>query len=176
MNGYEKSTYSQLPEPGTPTYTEAWALIEAARRMAIALEISMKDGDLKSRNELRGALQTNWRLWTIFQAELTLENSDVPADIRTNMLTLCKFVDNQSVETMREPTPEKVAALIDINRNIASGLLDAINEGENSEATQPSEQAAPQPPQPASPPSPEPESQNAKQDEDAKPAPLSLDV
>jgi len=133
MSGYEKSTYSQLPQPGTPNYTEAWALIEAARRMAVALEVANKDDDLPSRNALRAALQTNWKLWTIFQAELTLGNSQVPDDIRQNMLTLCKYIDQHSVETLRDPSPERVASLIDINRNIGSGLLEAIQNAADSE-------------------------------------------
>ena len=33
-NQYKQSSYEQIPEPGNPTYTEAWALVEAARRMA----------------------------------------------------------------------------------------------------------------------------------------------
>ena len=117
--------YQQIPQPGSPTYTEAWALIEAARRMAVTIEAGTFD-DMNSRNSAREALRLNWRLWTIFQAELTVGNSQVPDDIRENMLNLCKFVDNHTVETMSKPTPEMVATLIDINRNIASGLLASL--------------------------------------------------
>ena len=121
------NAYPQTVEPGRPTYTEAWALIEAARRMAVAVESAAPD-NLQDRNKVRDALRLNWRLWTIFQSELLVrEESPVPEDIRINMLTLCKFVDKQTIETFKEPTPEKVAALIDINRNIASGLLASLN-------------------------------------------------
>lgn len=126
--GYSQGSvqgYSQIPQPGSPTYTEAWALIEAARRMAVAIESGHAD-DITHRNKVREALRLNWRLWTIFQAELTVGESQVPDEIRQNMLSLCKFVDSHTIETMATPTPEKIATLIDVNRNIASGLLASL--------------------------------------------------
>ena len=39
------------------------------------------------------------------------------------MLTLCNFVDKHTVGALVEPTPEKLSVLIDLNRNIASGLM-----------------------------------------------------
>lgn len=119
--------YQQTPQAGSPTYTEAWALIEAARRLAEIIQ----NGDLaesETRKNLRAALRLNWRLWTIFQAELTVGESKVPDEIRENMLNLCKFVDEHTISTMSGPTPEKVVTLIDLNRNIASGLLTSLDE------------------------------------------------
>ena len=122
----EGNGYDRAPQPGLPTYTEAWALIEAARRMAAAAD-SASQGDIRDRNRVRDALRLNWRLWTIFQAEMTVDNtSNLPDDIRTNMLTLCKFVDKHTVEALKDPAPEKISTLIDINRNIASGLLASL--------------------------------------------------
>lgn len=117
---------TNVPSPGYPTYTEAWALIEAARRMATAIEFGY-DGTLRSRNKVREAIQLNWRLWTVFQSNLTVGEHEVPDDIRTNILTLARFIDKHTVETLREPTPEKISTLIEINRNIGGGLLDSIN-------------------------------------------------
>ncbi len=140
-NQYKQSSYEQIPEPGNPTYTEAWALVEAARRMASPLEY----GDLndeKNKVLVRDSLRLNWRLWTIFQTELSLEDGPVPTEIRESMLSLCNFVDRHTVDTINEPTPEKIATLIEINRNIANGLLtslqtalDAVEAAENSEAS-----------------------------------------
>lgn len=124
---YQQSSYDQVPEPGNPTYTEAWALVEAARRMALPLEYGdIEEGE--NRDKLRDALRLNWRLWTIFQTELSLEDEGpVPTDIRESMLSLCNFVDKHTVDTINEPTPEKVATLIEINRNIANGLLTSLH-------------------------------------------------
>ena len=155
MKAYQQGSqqgYQHIPQPGSPTYTEAWALIEAARRMAVAIESGPAD-DLKARNVIRETLRLNWRLWTIFQAELTVGNSQVPDDVRENMLTLCKFVDNHTVETMSDLTPENIAVLIDLNRIIASGLLASLEETtEDEDAGQAEEAPANEetPPEPGS--------------------------
>ncbi len=118
--------YSQIPEPGNPTYTEAWALVEAARRMAVALQHGSLD-DPETKEMLRVALRLNWRLWTIFQSELSLEDEGpVPLNLRENMLNLCNYVDKHTVDTINDPTAEKISGLIEINRNIANGLLESL--------------------------------------------------
>lgn len=127
VKGYPQSggSYSRLPAPGSPTYTEAWALVEAARRLAVAIESGPIDSP-DVRKTVRDALRLNWRLWTIFQSELSAEECPVPVEIRQNMLSLCNFVDTQTVQAMADPTAEKIAALIEINRNIATGLLESL--------------------------------------------------
>lgn len=139
--------YGRIPQPGLPTYTEAWALIEAARRMAAASD-NADQSDIKDRNKVRDALRLNWRLWTIFQAEMTVDNnSNMPDEVRVNMLTLCKFVDKQSVEALKDPTPARIEPLIDINRNIAAGLLASLENANKANA----EAAAANESQPAQP-------------------------
>jgi len=112
-----------MPEPGNPTFTEAWALVEAAKRLAAPLEAGPLE-DEANRKTLNDALQLNWRLWTIFQSELNLrENPDMPEKMREDILQLCDFVDKQTADALKAPTPELVAGLIDINCNLANGLL-----------------------------------------------------
>lgn len=127
QRGYQQSgeSYSRLPAAGSPTYTEAWALVEAARRMAVAIESGPLDNP-DVRKNVRDALRLNWRLWTIFQSELSADESPVPIEIRQSMLSLCNFVDTFTVQAMAEPAAEKVATLIEINRNIATGLLESL--------------------------------------------------
>lgn len=115
------SGYGTVPQAGIPEYTEAWALIEAARRMAEATVAE------DSKTAMRDALRLNWRLWTIFQAELTAGTSAVPEEVRMNMLTLCKYIDQHTVDAIPYPTEEKIKVLVDINRNIANGLLEGLN-------------------------------------------------
>ncbi|MHC8509145.1 MAG: flagellar biosynthesis regulator FlaF [Rhodospirillales bacterium] len=117
----------QAPEAGNPRRTEAWALLEAAKRMAVA--VSGQDMDAKKQEqEMKSAIRLNWRLWTIFQAELTSAHSQAPEDIRDNMLTLCQFVDKHTVGCLAEATPEKLRHLIDLNRNIAAGLMGSASD------------------------------------------------
>ena len=141
-NQYKKSSYEQIPEPGNPTYTEAWALVEAARRMALPLEYG-DFNDEENKVRVRDSLRLNWRLWTIFQTELSLEDGHVPEEIRESMLNLCNFVDKHTVDTINAPTPEKMSTLIEINRNIANGLLTSLqNALDSAEAAEPSEEQA----------------------------------
>ena len=123
----QTDSYSRVPSPGIPTYTEAWALIEAARRMASSSDYADLN-DITDRNKVRDSIRLNWRLWTIFQAEMSADESEegMPDEIRTNMLTLCKFIDEHTVETLKSPEPEKIRTLIEINRNIAAGLLESL--------------------------------------------------
>lgn len=109
--------YSNVPSGGNPRQSEAWALTEAARRIADAKE------RFGAGPELLAAVRLNWRLWTIFQAELSSAGSQVPDDIRSNMLSLANFVDKTSVDIISDPVAEKANILITINRHIAAGLF-----------------------------------------------------
>lgn len=112
--------YRNVPTSGDPRKTEAWALTEAARRMKAAQE---KPNDIQAFLE---TLRLNWRLWTIFQAELSSPESPVPIGIRENMLSLCNYVDRVTVDMIADGELAKVeqaTSLININRELARGLL-----------------------------------------------------
>lgn len=127
--------YSSAPMGGNPRQTEAWALTEAARRIS---EARQNHG---AGPEFLAALRLNWRLWTIFQAELSANTSQVPDEIRGNMLSLCNFVDKTTVEIIADPQPEKADILITINRHIAAGLFTNPTEAGN-DTSAPSEPPA----------------------------------
>lgn len=109
--------YSNVPQTGNPTNTEAWALIEAARRMAEAVNHELAPA------AMRDAMRLNWRLWTIFQADLSADEDTVPLEIRQNILSLCQFIDKYTVEALIDPQPRHIETLVNINRNVAAGLL-----------------------------------------------------
>src|SRR5262245_41719645 len=104
-------------ESSTPQEIEGMALITAARRIADAKQAS--DGPAA----LLQALRQNWQLWTIFQAELCAPDCPVPRAIRQNLLSLANFIDKKTIELLRSPDPGKVDVLVNINRQIASGLM-----------------------------------------------------
>ena len=111
-------SYNQFHKAGgAPRETEGRALLEAARRLS---EAQQKPED---RNGLREAARLNWRLWTIFQAELSAPECPVPQEIRVNMLNLCNFVDRRTVAVLAEAKPQLLDVLINVNRQIAAGLL-----------------------------------------------------
>lgn len=111
-----------VPSPGNPRYNEAWALIEAARRIASVIQYGNLD-EREDKDKLRAALRLNLRVWTIFQSEQLVGENPLPMNIRQNILTLCKFIDAHTMRAIQKPTAEKAAVLIDINQNIAAGLL-----------------------------------------------------
>ena len=130
----------QPPENAPPQLTEAWALTEAGRRMALAAR------DVENPEGMRMALRLNWRLWTLFQAQLATGGSiDVPDDLRINLLTLCKFIDKHTVDSILKPTPEKLNTLVDLNRNIAAGLQESAKHSSPPVPESPPEEAPAQP-------------------------------
>lgn len=71
---------------------------------------------------LEDALSYNQRVWSFFQAELSMEDNPLPEEVKRNLLALSLFVDRRSFETLAYPAPEKLDALININLNVAAGL------------------------------------------------------
>ncbi len=72
--------------------------------------------------QLEDALSYNQRVWTFFQAELSVEENPLPEEIKRNLLALSLFVDRRSFDVLAYPAPEKLDILISINNNVAAGL------------------------------------------------------
>jgi flagellar protein FlaF len=98
---------------------EAAALFKAARLLE-ACQQSWGQADTGA--QLDQALGYNQRLWTLFQCELEAPDHPLPAEIRANLLQLSAFVDLRTWEIRADPAPEKLQALVDLNRIIGSGL------------------------------------------------------
>lgn len=98
---------------------EAMVLSKAAAMLA-AVRNDWHGPDLDRR--LEEALRYNLRLWTLLQTEIASRDNPLPPEIKINLLTLAKFVDKRSFETLAFPAPEKLDVLISINQNIAAGL------------------------------------------------------
>lgn len=72
---------------------------------------------------LAEALRQNQMVWSIFQSELARYDNPLPIEIRQDILSLSVFIDKRIIEVMAKPEPEKLKIIIDINLNIAAGLL-----------------------------------------------------
>lgn len=116
--------------------TEARALLEAARRLSV-----VKSEGSDDLTEYRAALRLNWRLWTIIQSDIASEENALPSEIKANVMSLSIFIDKHTVGALAEPDTSKLDVLIDINRNIASGLMETP-EQEAPPVPQPSEAAS----------------------------------
>jgi flagellar biosynthesis activator protein FlaF len=106
---------------------EAQALLEAARRLDAAMTGVARD-------DYRAALRLNWRLWTIIQADVSSDGSPLPDEIRRNILSLSVFIDKHTVKALADPDERKLRVLIDINRNIAAGLMTNVGGAETAVA------------------------------------------
>jgi flagellar protein FlaF len=96
---------------------EAGILLKAAARLQ-----SVREAWPNGRSDLDGALTFNRKLWTIFLDSALSKDSQLPEAVRKNIATLGVFVMRQTLATTSDPNPERLAALININREIAAGL------------------------------------------------------
>ncbi|MFL9824221.1 flagellar biosynthesis regulator FlaF [Rhodoplanes sp. SY1] len=111
--------YGQVAQQiANPRELEARLLLKAAARLQHVREDWEKD-----RSDLFDALLYNRKLWTVFLTSVTSPDHQMPAAIRQNVANLGLFVMNHTLDIQREPRPEALVALININREIAAGLL-----------------------------------------------------
>ena len=101
-----------------PRELEADLLLKAASRLQ-----AIHDGWDTKRPELDGALLYNRKLWSIFISSVTSSDHALPVAIRQNIANLGLFVMNQTITMMKDPRREQLSPLININREIAAGLL-----------------------------------------------------
>lgn len=101
--------------------TEARVLNKAAQQL-IACQKKWESNDRESM--LNDAIKFNQRIWSIFQAELMKKDNPIPEEIRSNLLRLSAFIDKRIFEIMAFPDKDKLSILININKNIAAGLMD----------------------------------------------------
>ena len=73
-------------------------------------------------HELNTALMFNRKLWTVFLGSVTGEESQLPKSLRESIANLGLFVMKQTMTIQAEPTADKLTVLININRELATGL------------------------------------------------------
>lgn len=98
---------------------EASVIDLATQKLLAAQQIMMESNNPSALDE---ALRFNQKVWTFFQAEMLDAENPMPIEIKQNILTLISFIDKHTFMIMADPSPDKLDALININRNIASGL------------------------------------------------------
>jgi flagellar biosynthesis activator protein FlaF len=101
----------------SPRELEAAILMKAATRLQ-----AIRDDWDGRRRELFEALTYNRKLWTVLVSSTTEADNPLPVGIKQNVANLGIFIFNHTLAVMTQPTPERLAILIDINREIAAGL------------------------------------------------------
>ncbi len=101
----------------SPRELEASVLLKAASRLQ-----AVRDDWHGRQGELDEALTFNRKLWTILVTSVTDADNPLPQAIKNNIANLAIFVFERTITVMAEPGPEKLGALVTINREIAAGL------------------------------------------------------
>jgi flagellar protein FlaF len=91
--------------------------------MKAATRLQMIRDDWNGRRaELDDALTFNRKLWTVLVTSATDAESPLPPAVKNGIANLALFVFNRTLTIASEPTPDKLAVLVNINREVAAGL------------------------------------------------------
>lgn len=104
-------------QTSSPREMEADLLLKAAARLQA---VNDNWGD---RDRIDEALLYNRKLWSIFLTSVTRADNPLPDLVRQNIANLGVFVMSQTISLMTEPQREKLTPLININRELAAGLM-----------------------------------------------------
>ena len=113
LQAYEQTQKSALP----PREVEAMAFTKAA------LMLDEAKGQTDDYDAYAAALKFNQLLWTIIQADIVDTANKLPPQLKANILSLSIFVDKQTVKALADTNGDYLDSLIDINKNLAEGLL-----------------------------------------------------
>jgi flagellar biosynthesis activator protein FlaF len=108
-------------QTSSPRELEASLLLQAAARLQAVQENWNSDGGVRAK--LDDALLYNRKLWSVFVGDMADAHHPMPRELRQNFLNIGLFVMNHTVAVMSNPQPERLGSLININREIAAGLL-----------------------------------------------------
>lgn len=101
-----------------PRELEAQLLIRAANRLQ-----SIIDGRVSDSEEMREALRYNRKLWTLLSTSATAADNPLPPAIKQNIGNIAMFVLPHCVELENTPVPQRMVSLVNINRELAAGLM-----------------------------------------------------
>lgn len=115
---------------GNQREMEARILYKSNRQLQLLID----HWDTREKDALDVALKYNRDIWMLFY-DTALENKDGnrPNDLRSNIVNLANFIFKRELDVLSDPKPEKLQILININNEIAAGLM-----------TQPQGEASPQ--------------------------------
>ncbi len=105
-------------QTASPRELEADLLLSAAARLQ-----AIRDGWDDMSPDLDAALMYNRKLWSVFVTSATSTENPMPANLRQNVANLGIFVFKQTMAILADPKPENLGSLININRELAAGLM-----------------------------------------------------
>ncbi len=99
---------------------EARILLKSAKMMS-DLQDNLIDA---SQQTIEDTLKYNRQIWMMFY-DTALENPDNnrPNDLRSNIINLANFIFKREVDILASPNKQKFDVLININKEVAAGLM-----------------------------------------------------
>lgn len=123
-NPYAKaaSAYGDHAQKHTPDQREleGRVLLKAAKMMK-----DLQDNwDQADSEIIHATLKYNRQIWMMFY-DTAVENPESarPEDLRSNIINLANFIFKREMDILSQPAREKLDVLININREIAAGLM-----------------------------------------------------
>jgi flagellar protein FlaF len=123
-NPYAKAAgaYGDSAQKHTPDQREleGRVLLKSAKM----LQDLQNDWENMNSDVLEKTLKYNRQIWLMFY-DTALENPEGnrPNDLRSNIVNLANFIFKREIDIMSDPKKEKLQVLININKEIAAGLM-----------------------------------------------------
>ena len=114
--------YGATASTSDPRMLEGQILLKAALKLE-NLAIRLKAGEKVDFREVGEILDYNQKLWIIFVSDAADPAHPMPQEIKNNIASLGVFIFQRTLEVRADPVGEKLQILININRNIAAGLM-----------------------------------------------------
>ena len=123
--GAAADAYGTTAAATDPRALEGKILLQAAARLENLSQRLAKQEKVPL-EDISTAVDYNRKLWTVFLSDTMNPDHPLPIEIKSNIASLAVFVFKRSVDILIDTRPEKIQALIDINRNIAAGLMKQV--------------------------------------------------
>ena len=127
--------YGQHAQTHTPDQRELEARV--LLKSAQFLQDLQNDWESMNPDVLEETLKYNRQIWVMFY-DTAIENpeGDRPNDLRSNIINLANFIFKREIEILAKPEKKKLDVLININREIAAGLMTKQKEGTASQSNE----------------------------------------
>lgn len=113
--------YQSVQKEGMSQRELEASILTKAGLMLKACQDNWQAPDLDAR--LEEAIKYNQKVWSFFQSELSMPDNPLPKELREDILSLSLFLDKRLFEVLACPDPHKLTIAININLNLAAGLM-----------------------------------------------------
>ena len=112
MTEESKFKFDNKREMDAAAFSQAAYVMDQARQ-------KLNDKELGER-----ALKYNQMLWSIVQNDVSQPDNALPEELKANLMSLSIYVDKQTTTGLKDPSDELFDSLINMNLNIAEGLME----------------------------------------------------